>query len=61
LAKNELVEEVIKEHFVQKTERPASWGNTNLNPQVKDSKDKTVEEMVPEWFHKYVKVFSKKE
>ena len=33
----------------------------NHNPQAKGGKEKTVEEMVPKQFNKYIKVFSKKE
>ena len=58
---NEVLPDTMEEHFIRKMERPASWGNTNLNPQAKDRKEKTVEEMVPEQFHKFIKVFSKKE
>jgi hypothetical protein len=46
--------------YINKTEKPASWGNFNLNPQAKDGKPKTLEEMVLEQFHKYRKVFEKK-
>ena len=46
--------------YINRTEKPASWGNFNLNPQVKDGKPKTLEEMVPKQFHKYRKVFEKK-
>jgi hypothetical protein len=48
-----------KAHYIASTTRPASWGNKDLNLQMKDEK-KTPEEMVPKQFHKFMKVFSKK-
>jgi hypothetical protein len=47
-------------HYIASTARPTSWGNKNLNPQMKDEKKKTPEEIVPKQFHKFMKVFSKK-
>jgi hypothetical protein len=47
-------------HYIASTARPASWGNKDLNPQMKDEKKKTPEEIVPKQFHKFMKVFSKK-
>jgi hypothetical protein len=57
----EMLPQTMEEHFIRKTERLESWGDKDLNPQAKDGVEKTVEEMVPKWFHKYLKVFSKKE
>ena len=61
MEENNALPDTMEEHYIRKMERPASWGNTDLNPQAKDRKERTIEEMVPEWFHKYLKVFSKKE
>jgi RNase H-like domain found in reverse transcriptase/Reverse transcriptase (RNA-dependent DNA polymerase) len=47
-------------HYITSTTRPASWGNKDLNPQMKDEKKKMPEEIVPKQFHKFMKVFSKK-
>jgi hypothetical protein len=57
----EMLPRTMEEPFIRKTERPAFWGDKDLNPQAKDRVKKTVEEMVPEQFHKYLKVFLKKE
>jgi RNase H-like domain found in reverse transcriptase/Reverse transcriptase (RNA-dependent DNA polymerase) len=54
------IENGKKAHYIALTTRPASWGNKDLNPQMKDEKKKTPEEMVPKQFHKYMKVFLKK-
>ena len=53
MEENDALPDMMEEHFIRKTERPALWGNTDLNPQAKDGKEKTIEEMVPEQFHKY--------
>ena len=53
-------EEEELDRLIRKTERPASWGEKDLNPQVKEGVTKTIEEMVPKRFHKYLKVFDKK-
>ena len=49
-----------KAHYIASTTKPVSWGTKDLNPQMKDGKSKTPEEIVPRQFHKYMKVFSKK-
>jgi hypothetical protein len=54
------IENGKKAHYIASTARPTSWGNKDLNPQMKDKKKKTPKEMVPKWFHKYMKVFLKK-
>ena len=61
MEENDALPDTMEEHYIRKMERPASWGNTDLNPQAKDGKERTIKEMVPEQFHKYLKVFSKKE
>ena len=38
MEENGVLPEMMEEHFIRKMERPASWGNTNLNSQVKDRK-----------------------
>jgi hypothetical protein len=48
------------DRFIRKTEQPASWGEKDLNPQMKEGVEKTVEQMVPERFHEYLHVFEKK-
>ena len=60
MEENDALPDMMEEHYTRKMERPASWGNTDLNPQAKDRKEKMIEEMVPKWFHKHLKVFSKK-
>jgi hypothetical protein len=54
------IENGKRAHYIASTTRPASWGNKDLNLQMKDKRKKTPEEMVPKQFHKYMKVFSKK-
>jgi hypothetical protein len=56
----EIAEEVAEEFFIRKTDRPIAWGTKDLNPQVKEGKPKSLEEMVPERFHQYLKIFEKK-
>jgi hypothetical protein len=40
------IENSKKAHYIASTTRPASWGNKDLNPQMKDEKKKTPEEIV---------------
>ena len=34
-------------HYIASTTKPVSWGTKDLNPQMKDGKSKTLEEIVP--------------
>ena len=54
------IENGKKVHYIASVTKPASWENKDLNPQAKDEKVKTMEEMVPRQFHEYLKVFLKK-
>jgi hypothetical protein len=54
------IENGEKAHYIASTARPASWGNKDLNLQMKDEKKKTPEEIVPKQFHKFMRVFLKK-
>ena len=36
-----------KVHYIASTTKPVSWGTKDLNPQMKDGKSKTPEEIVP--------------
>jgi hypothetical protein len=48
------------DRIIRKTEQPASWGGKDLNPQMKEGVEKTVEQMVPKRFHEYLQVLEKK-
>ena len=54
------IENGKKVHYIMSTTKPVSWGTKDLNPQMKDGKSKTPEEIAPKHFHKFMKVFSKK-
>ena len=54
------IENRKKVHYIPSTTKSVSWGTKDLNPQMKDGKSKTPEEIVPKQFHKYMKVFLKK-
>ena len=58
MMEKEIAEEVAGEFFIRRTDRPIAWGTKDLNPQAKNGK--SLEEMVPERFHNYLKVFEKK-
>ena len=47
-------------HYIVSTSKPVSWGNKDLNPQAKDGKVRTPEEIVLKRFYKYMKVFRRK-
>ena len=58
--KPDLVDLDDNEEYIMRMERPIAWGNKDLNPQMKEGKVKSLEEMVPQQFHKYLRVFEKK-
>jgi hypothetical protein len=41
-------------------DRPIAWGAKDLNPQTKDGRAKSINEIVLEKFHHYLKMFEKK-
>ena len=49
-----------KAHYIVSTTKLILWRTKDLNPQMKDGKSKTAEEIVLKCFHKFMKVFSKK-
>ena len=42
-----ILEEIMNGHFIQRTEKPISWGNKDLSPQEKDEKVQMLEERIP--------------
>jgi hypothetical protein len=57
---NNSTNELLEEFFIQGMDRPIAWGARDLNPQMKDGRAKSLNEIVPEKFHCYLKVFAKK-
>jgi hypothetical protein len=57
---NDLSNKLVEEFFIQQTDRPIAWGAKDLNPQMGGGRAKSINEIVPEKFHWYLKVFEKK-